>query len=437
MSEIMDRILSGESADEVLSEERGKGMGVGGPRQGDGGTDTCVCPECGAKVPHKRGTPCAGMTCPECGAKMQGEGAPQEEIDYVGRLLAGDSVDEVFGEAEIAGAKSRGFEVVVQAENTQEASAILKAFKSAGLPFEVDKAFSKVVALVEACSSSAAINEIYSILQEAGILPEDGCESPVVAESSGKVTAVEKKGAVETSYVQYIKRKNSYEPAGPIKLVEELEPALYEVRAGFSGPVFEKVKPRTDHLLVFENSVMKSVMEEVDKFWGLKGNFEKLGFLHNRGILLYGPPGTGKTALIHQISEQMVDRDDTVIFGKSIHLVTEALHVFRQIEPERKMLVVLEDMDEYIGYSERDTLQLLDGSNSVDNVLFLGTTNYIERFPERLTRPGRFDKLVEIGMPPKAGRVAYLNDKLTGIVDEDEIEAIAEKTDGFSFGHLR
>lgn len=52
---------------------RGKGQGVGGPRQGDGGTDVCVCPECGTKAAHKRGVPCTDHKCPKCGSAMTGQ----------------------------------------------------------------------------------------------------------------------------------------------------------------------------------------------------------------------------------------------------------------------------------------------------------------------------------------------------------------------------
>jgi len=64
----------------VVSLARGKGRGVGGPRQGDGGTDTCVCPKCGATAKHERGTPCTNMTCPKCGAKMVGSSSVKNAI---------------------------------------------------------------------------------------------------------------------------------------------------------------------------------------------------------------------------------------------------------------------------------------------------------------------------------------------------------------------
>ena len=58
---------------DYLDEERGKGMGVGGSRQRDGGTDVCVCPECGKEVTHKRGIPCKESKCPECDVPMIGK----------------------------------------------------------------------------------------------------------------------------------------------------------------------------------------------------------------------------------------------------------------------------------------------------------------------------------------------------------------------------
>jgi hypothetical protein len=39
----------------------GKGLGVGG---------NCVCPNCGARIPHQRGIPCSQVTCTKCGATM-------------------------------------------------------------------------------------------------------------------------------------------------------------------------------------------------------------------------------------------------------------------------------------------------------------------------------------------------------------------------------
>jgi hypothetical protein len=244
--------------------------------------------------------------------------------------------------------------------------------------------------------------------------------------------------SVKPNFVQYIKNGNGYTPAGEIQLVETLPPFAYNVAANMSGlPTFTKVKPMTDELYLFENSKMSNVLDEVKKFWTLKDNFNKLGYLHNRGILLYGPPGTGKSCLIQQVSEAMIGQGDTLFVVRGVHDAQAGLKAFREVEPDRRAVVVLEDLDEYIGYQERDLLQLLDGSNSVDNVLYLGTTNYIEKFPPRLLRPGRFDKKIHVDYPPYEGRLIYLQRKIGHLEEEQKIQDVAKRTEGFSYGHLR
>ncbi|MBL7178334.1 MAG: hypothetical protein ISS66_21130 [Desulfobacteraceae bacterium] len=44
----------------------GRGLGVGGG---------CVCPNCGDRITHQRGTPCYEVNCPKCGALMTRDGS--------------------------------------------------------------------------------------------------------------------------------------------------------------------------------------------------------------------------------------------------------------------------------------------------------------------------------------------------------------------------
>ncbi len=48
---------------------RGKGK-VRGIRPGEGPSGNCICPNCGATVPHQMGIACYSLNCPKCGTKM-------------------------------------------------------------------------------------------------------------------------------------------------------------------------------------------------------------------------------------------------------------------------------------------------------------------------------------------------------------------------------
>jgi hypothetical protein len=237
--------------------------------------------------------------------------------------------------------------------------------------------------------------------------------------------------------VQYSVTGNTFAPVGRVVLKPQLERCAYRVNATMQGPVFEKIRPKTDSLLVFENTAMKNVLTEIDKFWGLKDSYGKLGLLHSRGLLLYGPPGTGKSCLLQQVAEMMVERGDVVFFVNDTGTLKGGLKAFREVEPDRKVVVIFEDVDEAIKYGEHGLLQLLSGDNMMENVLYLGTTNYIQKFPPRLLRPGRFDKKIYIGPPALEVREAFLKSKCKGLATDEEIARLAEASKGFSFGHLR
>jgi hypothetical protein len=253
----------------------------------------------------------------------------------------------------------------------------------------------------------------------------------------GRKVSTDPDDELKRDYIQYVKSGNSFSPVGEVTLVDSLGPCAYQVNLTMSGPKFERIKPKTDELMVFENSSMQKVVQEIDRFWDRKVNYQNLGLMHSRGILMYGPPGTGKSACLQQVVEMMVKRGDVVFFAKSSEAVVEGLKAFRQVEPERRVVVCFEEADELVRYNERALLQLMDGDAKTDNVLFLATTNYIDRLPPRMLRPGRFDKKIYIAPPNYEARLKYLRHKLNKLAEDTKIVDLARKSDGFGFGHMR
>lgn len=168
--------------------------------------------------------------------------------------------------------------------------------------------------------------------------------------------------------------------------------------------------------------------------------FRSLGFLWKRGVLLYGPRGSGKTSTLQLIIKEIVNRGGIAVFVKEPKLTASGLEMLRRIEPDRPVVVLVEDIDAIQhNYGEADLLSMLDGDLQIDNVVFIATTNYPEKLDKRLVnRPSRFDIVRKIGMPTAEARAIYLaarNDRLAD--NEVEFEKWINETDGFSIAHLK
>lgn len=257
-------------------------------------------------------------------------------------------------------------------------------------------------------------------------------------ESSGNKSPI---GAFEEplqkTYVRYIKSGNTYAPAGDVKLAEVLAPCPYHIKMTMAGPVFERVKTNTDEIIKFKDSRLDKIIQEIDKFWNSGPRYKQLGLMQNRGLLLAGKAGVGKSICLQQVSEMMASRGDVVFFADSPGSIRAGLEAFREIEPERPVVMCFEEVEELFRHNERDMLRILDGDAKINKVLWLGTTNYAERLSPRCKRPGRFDSIVQVPYPSTSQRLEYLKQKLNGVDTDINIARLAEKTSGFGFGHLR
>ena len=207
---------------------------------------------------------------------------------------------------------------------------------------------------------------------------------------------------------------------------EDSEDGVYLVQAPYS----------TLDILRFPDTILDTIIDEFNIFWTYKESYEERKEPHKRGYLLYGPPGGGKSSLVSLLLNEFISDGNIVFnFGGDIF---HGLKNFREIEPDRKMMIIIEDIDIYIGTAmEEHLLQFLDGNLQQVNTVVIATTNYPERLPARIrNRPSRFDRTEKIGYPSVPARKLYVEAK-SKTMSTEEKETLVKDTEGFTLAHIK
>ena len=186
--------------------------------------------------------------------------------------------------------------------------------------------------------------------------------------------------------------------------------------------------------------------------------FEQMGLTPPKGILLTGPPGTGKTMLAKAIANStsatflgLVGSELAQKYiGEGGRLVRELFDLAKEKAPA---IIFIDEIDS-IGSKRLDSstsgdrevqrtlMQLLsemDGFESTQNVKIIAATNRPELLDKALLRPGRFDRIIEIGLPDSSARNKILKilTKSMPLGKSIKLKNIANKTEGFSGAELK
>lgn len=257
-------------------------------------------------------------------------------------------------------------------------------------------------------------------------------ESPVASDEEKKLTP----GVVS----QYALYGGGYMPT--TDTIKRLPSGCYDIHVDPRGVFAVPALKPSGILLELPEMRSDDVIKLVETFWEseddykIGNDFVIGGAAYKAGIMIYGPPGTGKSCTIKIVSNKLVERGGTVFYA-SVHpeTVMDFLVSFSRVESNRKCIVILEDIDSLIArFGESAYLEMLDSAKTIDNVLFVATTNYPDRLDPRIyNRPGRFSHVVKIGLPGPAARRAYLNAILK---NKRDVDTIVENTKDFTIDHL-
>ncbi len=187
------------------------------------------------------------------------------------------------------------------------------------------------------------------------------------------------------------------------------------------------------------------------------GLFKKVGIQPPKGVLLYGPPGTGKTLLakavahstnatfIEVVGSELVQK----FIGEGAKLVKDIFALARSKGPA---IVFIDEIDALAATrletgtsGEREVsrtfmqfLAEIDGFKPLDNVKVIGATNRLDILDAAVIRPGRLDRLIEVGLPNEEGCLEILrvhSSKMT--LQKINLKEIAKEVVGFSGAEIR
>ena len=170
---------------------------------------------------------------------------------------------------------------------------------------------------------------------------------------------------------------------------------------------YTKMSPRSLDTLYFSNDEKTVVVNHIDRFNKQRTFYENKQILYKTGILLYGMPGTGKSSFVKALATKygrsIINIDIAKLQSIDLNSLAQSILV-----DEKRYIVLFEDIDTLF-LNRTDTelrssenavinklLQFLDSNSSPTNVIFIATTNHIERLDSALLREGRFDLKVEV-----------------------------------------
>jgi ATP-dependent metalloprotease len=198
----------------------------------------------------------------------------------------------------------------------------------------------------------------------------------------------------------------------------------------------------------------KDELQELVEFLLNPERFSTLGGKLPKGVLLVGPPGTGKTLLARAVAGEAGvpffymsgSEFDEVYVGVGAKRVRD---VFNQARAKAPAIIFIDELDAigakrnerdaaYVKQTLNQLLTELDGFSQTSGVIILAATNYPQLLDKALTRPGRFDRRVTVGLPDVRGRMDILKHHMKNVqVSTDvDVAVIARGTPGFSGADL-
>ena len=197
--------------------------------------------------------------------------------------------------------------------------------------------------------------------------------------------------------------RNTMNRSNKIYIVNEVS------NSGYSNINVIDLKKRETDTLYFSNGEMDRIIKHIDHFETTKSMYTDKQLLYKTGILLYGEPGTGKSSLANAIATKYKRSIITISMNKVSEIDFGQLTLLINNDDLDTYIILMEDIDTLFlnredekatdkNYNDiiNQLLQFLDSNTSPNNVIFVATTNHVDKLDAALLREGRFDLKIEV-----------------------------------------
>ena len=196
----------------------------------------------------------------------------------------------------------------------------------------------------------------------------------------------------------------------------------------------------------------KEEMQDIIKFLKNPKKFQTLGAKLPKGVLLYGAPGTGKTLLAKAVAGEAKVSFFSASASEFVEMfvgvgAARVRDLFNNAKNNAPAIIFIDELDAVGrrrfagiggGHDEREQtlnqlLIELDGFESKQGIILMGSTNRPDVLDPALTRPGRFDRHVNVPAPDMKGRkeILEVHAKKVKMGKDVNLEVIAKSTPGF------
>lgn len=218
----------------------------------------------------------------------------------------------------------------------------------------------------------------------------------------------------------------------------------------------EKPTTRFSDIAGIDDSLVE--VQEIVDYLRDPRRYVRMGAKIPKGVLLEGPPGTGKTLLAKALAGETnaaffpVSGSDFIEMFVGVG-AARVRDLFQKAAQNGPAIIFIDEIDAVgksrggrSGFASNDEreqtinaiLAEMDGFDSSSGVIVMAATNRVDTLDSALTRPGRFDRTIHVGLPDVLGREAILQlHALKARLGPDaNLRYIAKRTTGLSGAYL-